>query len=267
MHFCCRLEDSIDNQAFLASLENAHVHFEIRHDGQLQSLWLEDKHQLEGVSGAYAQYIHSASLQLVPRNMKSVPITTTILCLSIFVALVTGLGTQGREWFYIAELQFYPRGWFLHEWPEQVWFSVSPIFLHFSIEHIVFNCISFWYLGAQLERRLGWRMFVLLVLGTALTGNYGQLLSSGPLFGGLSGVVYGLIVFAGLYHWLIRTLYIPVALFVLAGAWLLLGYTPLFELIGLGSMANAAHLFGAIGGATVFALWMGATKEVKNHEY
>lgn len=266
MQYCCRLDASIDNQPFLVSLKEAGVPFVIEVRQGQQELWVSDLAILDRVAQGYAQFKHNQSMRLVPSNMKTLPLTTSILSLCLLVAIVTGMASSGREWFYIAELQFYPRAWFLHDWPQQMWFSVSPIFLHFSIEHLVFNGISFWYLGSQLERRLGLLPFGLLVMLTALSGNYGQLLDSGPLFGGLSGVVYGLIMFAGLYQWRVATLYIPKGLFGLAGVWLVLGYTPLFEMIGLGSMANAAHLFGALGGAVVFALWKVAAKEVSNHE-
>lgn len=74
----------------------------------------------------------------------------------------------------------------------QIWRLVTPIFLHFSILHILFNLLWLRELGAAVETRRGSLRFSLFVLATAAASNLGQYLFSGPMFGGMSGVVYGL---------------------------------------------------------------------------
>jgi GlpG protein len=75
----------------------------------------------------------------------------------------------------------------------QLWRIITPIFLHFSIMHLVFNLYWFWSFGGQIEDLRGATRFALLVLIIGALSNIGQAVVTGPNFGGLSGVVYGLL--------------------------------------------------------------------------
>jgi GlpG protein len=127
----------------------------------------------------------------------------------------------------------------------QVWRFITPIFLHFSVLHIFCNMSMFRDLGFAIEFVRGTRRFVLMVLLIAVVSNLAQLYWSGPNFGGMSGVVYGLIG----YMWM-KGKYQPE---------LGLGLTPnqivfsiLFLLLCMGGafgpIANAAHLVGLLTG-------------------
>jgi GlpG protein len=93
-------------------------------------------------------------------------------------------------------------GLFITLWPEaglpevrsgQFWRIITPIFLHFHLLHIVFNSVAMWVLGSVLERRMGAGDMVVLVLVIGIGSNLAEYLGTGPWFGGLSGVVYGLL--------------------------------------------------------------------------
>ncbi|HAD47374.1 MAG TPA: rhomboid family intramembrane serine protease, partial [Idiomarina sp.] len=72
-----------------------------------------------------------------------------------------------------------------------------------------------------------------------------QYVVSGPNFGGLSGVVYGLLGFCWLYSFGRRTpLWLPPGLIVFMVGWLILGYTGVLWV----NIANEAHLAGLLSG-------------------
>jgi GlpG protein len=75
----------------------------------------------------------------------------------------------------------------------QFWRIITPIFLHFHLLHIAFNSVAMWVLGSVLERRMGAGDMVVLVLVIGIGSNLAEYLGTGPWFGGLSGVVYGLL--------------------------------------------------------------------------
>lgn len=74
----------------------------------------------------------------------------------------------------------------------QVWRLVTPIFMHFSLLHILFNMLWLRTLGTAVEFRRGSARYLGLVLLIAVGSNLAQFLAAGPNFGGMSGVVFGL---------------------------------------------------------------------------
>ncbi|MCB1181134.1 MAG: rhomboid family intramembrane serine protease [Chlamydiia bacterium] len=74
----------------------------------------------------------------------------------------------------------------------QIWRLVTPILLHFDFIHIFFNLLWFILLGNQVEYRLGFWRYLILILIAGIVANTAQYLMSGPFFMGLSGVVTAL---------------------------------------------------------------------------
>ena len=74
----------------------------------------------------------------------------------------------------------------------EVWRLFTPMILHFSLLHILFNMLWLRDLGSMIEGRQSSLMLVLLVLGIAVGSNLVQFVVGGPDFGGMSGVIYGL---------------------------------------------------------------------------
>ncbi|WP_024554009.1 rhomboid family intramembrane serine protease GlpG [Franconibacter helveticus 513] len=128
----------------------------------------------------------------------------------------------------------------------EAWRYFSHALLHFSILHITFNLLWWWYLGGPVEKRLGsGKLFTLFLIASLLSG-FIQHHYSGAWFGGLSGVVYALMG----YVWLRGErdpqsgLHMPRGLLAFALIWLIAGW---FDLFGL-SIANAAHVTGLLVG-------------------
>ena len=148
----------------------------------------------------------------------------------------------------------------------EVWRLVTPIFIHGTILHILFNMMWLWQFGLVLEPRLGSKRFLFMVLTIAILSNVGQYVANfaasgiqnpdfsiGPLdfrmwfpaFGGMSGVNYGLFG----YIWY-KSKYDPRAnLFINPGtSFLLFGWFIVCILGLIDSVANGAHGFGLLAG-------------------
>jgi GlpG protein len=100
----------------------------------------------------------------------------------------------------------------------------------------------------------------MLLLLTGLAGNLAQAWQGASLFGGLSGVIYGLLG----YIYIIdrfnpQRYYLPQSILLFMLLWLILGLTDVLSVVGFGSMANMAHLGGLLAGVgfgLLHTLWL-----------
>ena len=74
----------------------------------------------------------------------------------------------------------------------EVWRLVTPIFMHMSLMHLVFNMLCLREFGIQIEIRTGPVRYVAMVIAIAIVSNFAQFWFHNHHFGGMSGVVYGL---------------------------------------------------------------------------
>ena len=133
----------------------------------------------------------------------------------------------------------------------QWWRLITPMFLHFSFAHLAFNCLWIYVLGEKIERVDGKLIFTLIII---LTGVFSNLLqyfwTSSSLFGGLSGVIYGMLGYCLVME--MESNYdkygLPPGLYLFMIAWLILGFLGISDLFGFGSVANFAHLGGMLSG-------------------
>ncbi|MEO2032248.1 MAG: rhomboid family intramembrane serine protease [Planctomycetaceae bacterium] len=146
----------------------------------------------------------------------------------------------------------------------EFWRPITPIFIHFGVLHILFNMMWMNQLGAAVEFVKGPRRYIVLVFLLAVTSNLAQFYWSGPMFGGMSGVVFGIIG----YTWMQgktqphEGLGLPQQTLVFAILWL-------FLCMGgaLGSIANAAHLVGFAVGMFLGArqmLWKSVMRRLRS---
>src|SRR5262249_41855076 len=119
------------------------------------------------------------------------------------------------------------------------------MFIHFGPLHLIFNMLWFYQLGSMIEaRQSALFLFVFIAVSAALS-NVAQYYYHGPLFGGMSGVVYAL---AG-YVWIrgkynrASGLYLDPQSVTYLLIWLAVCY---FNLVG--PVANAAHVVGLVTG-------------------
>jgi GlpG protein len=182
-------------------------------------------------------------------------LTLVLIALSIAVTLVTSFGQRGNLVSYLEIgtpeelLVGQPFALVLHG---QVWRLITPIFLHLSFFHILFNMWWLFDLGTVIETRIGTLRFAVLVLVSAALSNAAQYwYLPSPAFGGMSGVLYALFGYIFTRSKLDRSfgLMLPPSTVVILLVWLLLGFTGI-----LGNVANGTHLAGVIVGAAIGAL-------------
>lgn len=123
---------------------------------------------------------------------------------------------------------------------------LSPALTHFSAMHLIFNLMWWIYLGNKIHLELGLKALVTVFIVTSITSHWAQFLMVDANFGGLSGVVYGVLGFCWLYghNHPYSQLKMQPAVVGFMLIWLVFGFMDLLFI----SMANWAHLGGLLSG-------------------
>nr|WP_180323144.1 rhomboid family intramembrane serine protease [Marinobacter adhaerens] len=272
------MDTETDLGGFSQWLRSRGVPHRISEERGFQVLWLEDPEHAEPVLEALDRYLAEPDVrQAVAKQNRSpvfvagrwqpsprhAPIVLGMILLGVLMAWVTGLGTnQLTAGLLIIDPRMYDWGSVADRIDAlsatlasgQVWRLFTPDFLHFSWTHIIFNAVMLWFLGSQVEWFDGRRRLIVLFIVTSLLSNGLQYVVSGPFFGGLSGVVYGILGYCWLSQRNRPRFQFPPALVTFAVVWMVIGFTPLPEVLGLGRMANEAHLGGFVAGLILAAV-------------
>ncbi len=175
------------------------------------------------------------------------PITIFLIVASVLVGFASNFGDAST--LTIQNLSIEPwdseLGWLGHVRRGEVWRLVTPMLIHFGIVHLIFNAMWVYQLGRQIEREHGSLVMLGLVLLSQIPGGLGQLLATGPSFGGLSGVVYGLFGFTWMHARYDRRHQYRVddSTAVIMMVWFVACATGV-----LGPIANVAHAGGLLAG-------------------
>lgn len=169
-------------------------------------------------------------------RQQSGPLTLWLLAIAVLVYLAMQIWPQ--QVFTMLRLQEQQDLFSLRWW--------TPVLLHFSAAHLMFNALALLMYGGRLEREIGSGRFLLLLLLVGLGSNVAQALISGPYFGGLSGIVYGIFAFVWWYglRYPQRGLALSKVDLGLALGFMALGFADLLWV----NTANWAHLAGFISG-------------------
>jgi rhomboid protease GluP len=142
----------------------------------------------------------------------------------------------------------------------QLWRFITPVLLHASVPHILFNMYALVAFGSGLERHFGHTRFLMLYLLGGFTGNVLSFLLSDGYSVGASTAVFGLVGAEGVFLFQNRGLLgnqfgraIGNVLFIVAVN-LMLGLTP--------GIDNWGHVGGLLGGL-VFTWFAGPIWEVR----
>ena len=134
----------------------------------------------------------------------------------------------------------------------EYWRLLTPVFLHFSLLHITFNMLWYWEFGRRIELQHGSLSAAALLLITGAGGNIAQFIFAGSvMFGGMSGVIYGLLGYMWAWNRFSAGPPLPLRPGILAFmlVWLLVCMSGFVEAMGFGAVANAAHGAGLALGA------------------
>ncbi len=170
-------------------------------------------------------------------------VTLILIGLCVAVSLATWLG-DAESVRALLMISAYTQGL-----PEimagQWWRLLTPAIIHFGFIHLLFNMLWLKSLGSIIELTRGKIYFLSFVFASALISNILQWWFKGPLFGGMSGVVYGLLGFL----WMAKE-FNPAEEFSLPkqDVMMMIGWFVLCLTGLLGPIANYAHAGGlAIG--------------------
>ena len=277
------LASDVDLAVFCAYLAQQSIPHRVFEEQGRQVLEVPDKADAARVQAAYAAWREGRlTLQWKPQEKQSgrsvswwpllrrYPVVTGLIAVSILCLPATwplDQGTLGRllPWLTIvpvgvdgplhyASLQASLQAMLASM---QWWRVVTPIFIHFGIAHLAFNAAVVIEFGRRIERGAGSLVLLLLTLLVAVTGNVAQfLVTQAPLFGGLSGVAYGLFGYVAM-----RGRFNPAAIWYVTPSFtiavlvmLVLMTTGVTEIFGL-HIANTVHWVGLAVGALAALLW------------
>ena len=271
-----RLPLSADLAGFVGLLQRLNLPFRVSEESGEQVLWVPDEGLAEQVRELYQRFPQGdPELAAMPRRRRGGPgfaeqlrlsrMTALVLLVTFVVAAVTLLGSDPDtlRWFTFQDFRmvgddrvmFLPlaQGLEAGQW----WRLLTPMLIHFGWLHLAMNAMWFWELGRRIEYRQGGLMLLGLSLGFGLVSNVVQYLASGPsLFGGLSGVLYGLLGHCWIFQLLAPTpaYRLPKGVVAMMLIWLLVCLSGVIDLLGFGSIANGAHVGGLVIGCLTGAL-------------
>lgn len=258
-----------DLSGFVALLRRLQVPHRVSEERGAQVLWVPAEALAEQVRALYLRYPQGAAEEEVPTpvqpsrpglaaQLRASWMTALVLLLTLVVAGVTLLGDNFATLRWLTFQDFRIEGQYIYFQPwlasleaGQWWRLVSPMLIHFGILHLAMNALWYWELGRRIEYRQGGFALLGLTLLFGLLSNFAQFWFGGPsLFGGLSGVLYGLLGYCWIFQLLAPTpaYVLPRGVLAMMLIWLLVCLTGVIDTLGFGSIANAAHVGGLLAG-------------------
>jgi GlpG protein len=184
-------------------------------------------------------------------KLKQIPVTAAIIVICTLVAVLTRVGMDveavGRLTWARPEDLAGGRDALAAIRDGELYRVLTPILVHFGPIHALFNLMWVKDLGSVIERVFGSFYLLAMVATAGVLSNTMQFVVGGPsLFGGMSGVLYGLFGFLWVREHFSRSVpyHIPRSTVGILLVWLVVCFTGI-----VGPVANFAHLGGLIVGA------------------
>ena len=273
------LSVDIDLLSYSQFLKQQGLRHRIVEESGIQSIYVENANEVQFIEQSLQSYLNGKdilqqqqenpadtipSVKSIKKNISysilsafiQSPVTLLLILICLLVAAISSLGYESARVGFL----FYP----LIESsslsalvadinsPRIAVATLTPMFLHFGELHLVFNMLWLWYFGKQLETLQPVGMFVALVVLTAFVSNTTQYLAiEYNNFGGMSGVVYGLVGYTWVIHSFMPRSYLLIntnmfVFFVIA--------LVLMEIVASSWIATAAHVGGLVSGVIIGAV-------------
>ncbi len=265
-----RLPLGEDLSGFVQLLRQRGVPHRVSEESGEQVVWVPDEQCAEDVRGLFQRYPLGGELHVAPtanprpawqgvvEQLRYSPLTALVLLLTLLVAGLTGLGDNHAtlRWLTFQDYQVQGDYAYFTPWLDslqagQWWRLFTPMLIHFGWLHLAMNGMWYWELGRRIEARQGGLMLLGLTLLLGLLSNLAQFWFGGSgLFGGLSGVLYGLLGHCWIFQLLAPSAayQLPRGVLAMMLIWLLVCLSGAIDLLGFGAIANAAHVGGLLAG-------------------
>jgi GlpG protein len=286
------LDADIDLRGLLGAIAEHGIRFRVNEESGSQVIWVATQADADKVTQALKRWqeLREQGLlteQDLPRSgslgayfpvlkmfsgvigaFLQAPVTMLLILGALVVAAVSSLGSELQP---VSGL-FYPTftitqgGALAGFWQiiaqisslEELLRTLTPALLHFGALHLVFNSVWIWHFGRMIERSQSSLLFLGVVVFIAFISNATQYLwSLTANFGGLSGVVYGLLGYIWMWQLLMPfgRLRLPPAMI----GFLLVALV-VMELLAGSWIASAAHTGGLFAGIMAGLLSAGIYK-------
>jgi len=226
-HPVIRLPLGADMRPLLTHLDKQQVLHHVTEEEGQQQLWIADEPRIIEVAELTSKWVageldlsassnqkdsindslkpNSSHFTEFVRSTASVPVSLITILLGFLGAVAIFADNEQFSYAQPFLFQAISNGYFLSLEETllsgQYWRLLTPIFLHFTWLHIIFNSLIIWEIGRRIEIAKGSMHLLLVILITGLLSNFAQYFAqANTIFGGLSGVVYGLIGYIGVYQ-------------------------------------------------------------------
>lgn len=246
-------------------LQENGIRHQISEQGGEQVLWVDTPEAADWVKQTYRRFLAeglpvATELREAPssrRRPAAMPVTLVLVALSLLGAAVASASHELMSLISYYRITVVDQGYVLSTAPGEVWRLFTPVFLHFGLLHITFNALWVWELGRRIEFQQGGVWLLLLTVTFGVISNLAQVwYTPGQLFGGMSGVIYGYLGYLVVWQRFapVPAFALPPGIVVFMLAWLVICMAGFTEWLGLGAIANAAHLGGLLAGVAAAGL-------------
>lgn len=256
-----------DLSGFVGLLRRLQVPHRVSEERGAQVLWVPSQPLAEQVRALYLSYPQGAAEEQIPTparpsrpglvaQLRASWMSSVVLMLTLAATLLSQFGKSHAVLHWLTFQDYSIQGGYFIPLTDSLkagewWRLFTPILVHFHWLHLAMNGLWYWELGRRIEYRHGGLALLGLTLLFGLLSNFAQFWFGGPsLFGGLSGVLYGLLGYCWIFQLLAPTpaYQLPRGVLAMMLIWLLVCLSGVIDTLGLGAIANAAHVGGLVAG-------------------